>query len=383
MSNTDRNAKRNRRRKRSGLIEITNGLLTLVVLGLVVLGGAFLYGASQFYAPAVKVETNFTVERGSSVMTTAKRLEEQGLIPQNQLIPSEWLFWAGAKALRKDDDIKAGVYALKADYSMSDVLKEITEGKPIDFFVNVIPGETSFQVVARLNDPAQNLTGGAVTLPAEGSLLAIRYDFFPGDTRQSVLEAMQQKMQARLAEIWAARDPAIDAVIKSPAELVILASIVEKETGLASERPQVAAVFINRLKKGMRLQTDPSVLYGVTGGKEVLSRSPTSKELKAETPYNTYQIAGLPAGPIANPGEDALLAAAHPAATKDLYFVAKSASPADGHLFAETYAQHRKNVTAYRKAAAEAESESDKEALEAAEATAAGEVVTDATTTPQ
>ena len=382
MSKPDRQAKRTRRR-RSGLLEITNALLSLVVLGLVVAGGLFLWGAGQFYAPAVKQETNFTVERGSSVMTTARRLEEQGLIPQDQLLPSEWLFWAGARAMRKENDIKAGVYVLKSGYSMSDVLKEITEGKPIDFFVNVIPGETSYQVASRLNDPAGNLTGDPVALPAEGSLLAIRYDFFPGDTRQSVLDAMQQKMQARLAEIWAARDPAIDAVIKSPEELVILASIVEKETGLASERPQVAAVFINRLKKGMRLQTDPTVLYGVTGGKEVLNRSPTSKELKAETPYNTYQIDGLPAGPIANPGEDALLAAAHPAPSRDLYFVAKSASPADGHLFAETYAQHRKNVTAYRKAAAEAESESAKEALEAAEATAAGEDVPEETTTPQ
>src|SRR5690606_27080423 len=133
------------------------------------------------------------------------------------------------------------------------------------------------------------------------------------DSRQSVLDAMQKKMQDRLARIWAERDPAIDAVIKSPEELVVLASIVEKETGLASERPEVAAVFVNRLKKGMRLQTDPTVLYGVTGGKQVLNRSPTSQELKAATPYNTYQIDGLPAGPIANPGEEALLAAAHPA----------------------------------------------------------------------
>ena len=382
MSKPDRQAKRTRRR-RSGLLEITNALLSLVVLGLVVAGGLFLWGAGQFYAPAVKQETNFTVERGSSVMTTARRLEEQGLIPQDQLLPSEWLFWAGARAMRKENDIKAGVYVLKSGYSMSDVLKEITEGKPIDFFVNVIPGETSYQVASRLNDPAGNLAGEPVTVPPEGSLLAIRYDFFPGDTRQSVLDAMQEKMKARLAEIWAGRDPAIDEVIKSPEELVILASIVEKETGLAAERPQVAAVFVNRLKKGMRLQTDPTVLYGVTGGKQVLNRSPTSKELKAATPYNTYQVDGLPAGPIANPGEDALLAAAHPAPTKDLYFVARSADPADGHLFAATYAEHRKNVTLYRKAAAEAEVESAKEALEAAEATQAGEDVPEATTTPQ
>jgi UPF0755 protein len=182
-------------------------------------------------------------------------------------------------------------------------------------------------------------------------------------------------MKRTLDEIWAKRDPAIDSVIKTPGDLVTLASIVEKETGLETERPQVAAVFINRLKKNMRLQTDPTVLYGVTEGKAVLSRGPTSAELKAKNPYNTYQIDGLPPGPIANPGEDALKAVAHPAAIKDLYFVAKSANPADGHLFAETYAQHRKNVSLYRKAAAEADSEAAREALEAEQAEGAGETV--------
>jgi UPF0755 protein len=150
-----------------------------------------------------------------------------------------------------------------------------------------------------------------------------------------------------------------------------LASIVEKETGLASERPEVAAVFLNRLRKGMRLQTDPTVIYGVTQGRAVLSRGPTSAELKAETPYNTYQIDGLPPGPIANPGEEALWAVAKPAKTKDLYFVAKSADPADGHAFAASYAQHRKNVKAYRKAVDDAEAA--REALEAEAAKAAGE----------
>ncbi|MBL8592504.1 MAG: endolytic transglycosylase MltG, partial [Devosia sp.] len=344
--------------------------------GILVAVGIFLYGASQFYAPgAVKTEANFTVEKGSSVMTTARRLEEQGLIPQGQLLPSEWLFWGGARALKKEGDLKAGVYALKPNSSMADILTELTEGKPLDFFVNVIPGDTSFQVAERLNAEGPNLTGEPVPVPKEGTLLAVRYDFFPGDTRISVLEKMQAEMKKTVDEIWAGRDPAIDSVIKSPAELVTMASIVEKETGVASERPQVAAVFINRLKKNMRLQTDPTVLYGVTEGKAVLNRSPTSSELKAKTAYNTYQIDGLPPGPIANPGEDALKAVAHPAAIKDLYFVAKSANPADGHLFAETYAQHRKNVTLYRKAAAEADAEAAREALEAEQAEDAGEAV--------
>ncbi len=186
---------------------------------------------------------------------------------------------------------------------------------------------------------------------------------------------MQSEMKAKLDAIWQGRDKSIDDVIKSPAELVTLASIVEKETGLASERPEVAAVFINRLRKGMRLQTDPTVLYGVTEGRTVLSRGPTSQELQARTAYNTYQIDGLPPGPIANPGEEALKAVAHPATTNALYFVAKSANPSDGHLFAATYAEHRKNVSAYRKAAAEAEAERAREALEAEAAKDAGETV--------
>ena len=157
-------------------------------------------------------------------------------------------------------------------------------------------------------------------------------------------------------------------VVRSPAELVTLASVVEKETGVASERPQVAAVFINRLKKGMRLQSDPTIIYGITKGVGKLDRPIRKSEIEAETEYNTYQIDGLPAGPIANPGIEALEAVAHPAATQDLYFVARTTDPKDGHLFAATYADHRKNVTAYRKATAEAETEAAKEALEQTEA---------------
>lgn len=370
----DERKQKRRRRRGGGLISVLNAMLTLLVLGLLAGVGIFLYGANQFYAPgAVKKDTAFTVERGASIGTTANRLEEQGLLSTGGVVPGGYIFRAGSYALKKQGELKAGVYQLKADYSMADVLRELTEGKPLDFFVNVIPGDTSYLVAERLNADNPNLTGDPVELPPEGSLLAIRYDFFPGDTRQSVLDKMQAEMKAKVAAIWAGRDPAIDSVIKSPEELVTLASIVEKETGLESERPQVAAVFINRLKSGMRLQTDPTVLYGVTEGKTILNRGPTASELKQKTPYNTYQIDGLPPGPIANPGEAALMAVAHPAATKDLYFVAKSADPADGHLFAETYAQHRKNVALYREAAAEAEAEAAKEALEAEEAGDAGE----------
>ncbi len=371
----ERTEKRARRRRRGGFVDVVNALLTLVVFTLLAAVGLFLYGANQFYAPgAVKAETTFQVEKGTSINTTAQLLEDKGLLPEGQLIPSSLIFRAGSYAMKKQSSLKAGVYVLKANASMADILTELTEGEPLDFFVNVIPGETSFAVGQKLNE-ASNLTGDPVPLPPEGSLLAIRYDFMPGDARQTLLDKMQAEMKAKIAEVWANRDKAIDDVIKSPEEMVTLASIVEKETGLASERPQVAAVFINRLRFNMRLQTDPTVLYGVTEGKLVLNRSPTATELKQKTAYNTYQIDGLPPGPIANPGVDALMAVAHPAPTKDLYFVAKSANPADGHLFAPNYEEHRKNVALYRKAAAEAEAEAAREALEAEEAKDAEQAV--------
>jgi len=364
------------KRRRGGLIDVVNAFLTILVFGILAVVGGFLYAANQFYAPgAVKAETTFQVEKGTSISTTASLLEEKGLLPEGQLIPSSLIFRAGSYAMKKQTGLKAGVYVLKANASMADILKELTEGEPLDFFVNVIPGETSYAVAQKLNETGPNLTGDPVVTPPEGALLAVRYDFMPGDARQTLLDQMQAQMKAKLDAIWAARDTSIDDVIKSPEQLVTLASIVEKETGLASERPQVASVFINRLRKKMPLQTDPTVLYGVTEGKVVLNRSPTSAELKQKNAYNTYLNAGLPPGPIANPGEEALFAVAHPAVTKDLYFVAKSANPADGHLFAPTYADHRNNVKLYRKAAAEAGSEAAREALEAEAAKDAGETV--------
>lgn len=372
---SERTEKRQKRRRSNGFVDVLNALLTLVVFGILAVVGAFLYAANQFYAPgAVTVDTNFQVEKGTSLNTTASLLEEKGLLPEGQLVPSSLIFRAGSYAMKKQSALKAGVYVLKANSSMADILKELTEGEPLAFFVNVIPGETSYTVAQKISE-ASNLSGDPVPVPPEGSLLAIRYDFMPGDARQTLLEQMQAQMKARLDEIWANRDKSIDDVIKSPEQLVTLASIVEKETGLETERDHVASVFINRLRKKMPLQTDPTVLYGVTEGKVVLNRSPTSAELKQKNAYNTYLNPGLPPGPIANPGEKALLAAAHPAVTKDLYFVAKSANPADGHLFAPTYAEHRKNVALYRKAAAEADSEAAREALEAEAAEDAGETV--------
>lgn len=360
----DRKEKRPRRR-RSTLVSVLNGLLTLVVLGLIVVGGAFFWGANTFYAAgSVKQDTNFLVEKGSRLASIAERLEEQGLIE------NKYIFQAGGWALKKQTEIKAGEFVLKANSSMADILKEITEGKPILLAVVVPEGWTSWQVADRLaNHP--DLTGEPPATPEEGSILPGSYDYDRGMPRSEVLANMKAAMAEKLAEIFAGCDPTVcgeNGVVRSPAELVTLASVVEKETGVASERPQVAAVFVNRLKKGMRLQSDPTIIYGITKGVGKLDRPIRKSEIEAETAYNTYQIDGLPAGPIANPGVEALEAVAHPAATKDLYFVAKTTDPADGHLFAATYAEHRKNVAAYRKATAEAETEAAKEALEQAEA---------------
>lgn len=387
MPNTDRHAKRNRRRKRSGLIEITNGLLTLVVLGLLVLGGSVLFMAQQFYTPGPAAqETTFVVEKGSSLSTVAERLENQGLIG------NRWIFQMGGWAMRKQRDIKAGEFILPAKASMSAVLKELTEGTPIARRVTIPEGWTSWQVAQEIGKDAHILTGELTSPPAEGSVLPGSYDYAREDTRQSVLDRMQAKMKAELAEVWASCDPQVcgaDAPIKTPQELVTLASIIERETGVPTERGQVAAVFINRLKKGMRLQSDPTIIYGITRGEAPLGRGLKRSEIEAQTPYNTYQVDGLPAGPIANPGIESLKAAANPDDVDYLYFVAAGAVPSDGHLFATNYAEHRRNVAKFREVErqqaieAEAEAEAAKDAIEAEQATAAGETVTQAPAAPQ
>lgn len=387
MPNTDRHAKRNRRRKRSGLIEVTNGLLTLVVLGLLVLGGSVLFMAQQFYTPGPAAqETTFVVEKGSSLSTVAERLENQGLIG------NRWIFQMGGWAMRKQRDIKAGEFILPAKASMSAVLKELTEGTPIARRVTIPEGWTSWQVAQEIGKDAHILTGELTSPPAEGSVLPGSYDYAREDTRQSVLDRMQAKMKAELAEAWASCDPQVcgaDAPIKTPQELVTLASIIERETGVPTERGQVAAVFINRLKKGMRLQSDPTIIYGITRGEAPLGRGLKRSEIEAQTPYNTYQVDGLPAGPIANPGIESLKAAANPDDVDYLYFVAAGAVPSDGHLFATNYAEHRRNVAKFREVErqqaieAEAEAEAAKDAIEAEQATAAGETVTQAPATPQ
>ena len=366
----DRRQKRSKQRR--GFMDVVNAFLTLVVLGVLVVGGLVLYGAHTFYAASpTTAETVFTVEKGNNLSSVGQRLETAGLID------NRYVFQLGGYVLKKHAQLKTGEYSLPAGASMYDILKALTEGKPIQLGVTIPEGFTVAQVADRLNGN-DKLTGEIDALPAEGSILPDTYDFDPGASRQSVLDRMSAAMKAKVAEIWQNRDPGIP--LSSPDQLVTLASIVEKETPVASERAHIAGVYYNRLVHHMRLQSDPTVVYGITKGAGPSGRAPTRAELDQQTPYNTYQIDGLPPGPIANPGVEALTATAHPTRSNDIYFVAASLNPKDGHLFAANYADHRKNVAKLRviekqQAAADAEADSDaaKDQLEEQQAAAAGD----------
>lgn len=351
------------RKKPNTFIQVANAFLTLIILGLVIGAGLIYYGISQFNNDGpIAEETIFAVPQGAGVSTIARKLQDEGLISNS------YIFRFGTVAMDKDTELKAGEFRIAANSSMRDILIELTEGRAIQYNVTIPEGFTSWQIVERLK-AAELLTGEIDEIPVEGSLLPNTYNFERGATRQSVVEQMKVAHDEALAEIWENRDEGLP--IETPEELVILASIVEKETGLAAERPEVAGVFINRLNKGMRLQSDPTIIYGITNGEGTLGRGLKRSEIDAKTEYNTYQIDGLPVGPIANPGIESMKAVANPAETDALYFVADGSG---GHAFAKTYDEHRANVAKWRQIekerqeAAEAAAEAEKEALEREEA---------------
>jgi UPF0755 protein len=245
-------------------------------------------------------------------------------------------------ALKARDDLKAGEYQFKAHASLRDVVATIVDGRVVAHQLTIPEGLTSEQIVARLLDD-DILSGNIKEIPREGSLLPDTYNFNRGMTREQIIQRMQQAQQRVLKEVWDRHSP--DLPIKTPEQLVVLASLVEKETGKPEERTRVAAVFVNRLKQRMRLQSDPTIIYGLVGGKGTLGRPIMKSEIEQPTPYNTYQIDGLPPGPIANPGRASLEAVANPARTRELYFAADGTG---GHAFAETYEQHQRNVARLR-----------------------------------
>jgi len=309
-----------------------------VIVAAVIGGGAWIFLKQQFEAPGpLAQETVVLVPRGAGLSAIAEDLAAAGVVSDPLLFSLGVRLFGDARALQ------AGEYAFAAGSSMQEAAALLASGRTVVHRLTVPEGLTSVEVVELLG-AAEPLTGEIPAVPPDGALLPETYHFHRGDSRESVLERMQQSMDEALAELWAKRQENLP--LQSPEEALTLASIIEKETGVDSERPLVASVFVNRLRKGMPLQSDPTVVYGITEGKAPLGRSLTRSDLAAPTPYNTYQIAGLPPGPIANPGRAALQAAMNPAESKYFYFVAAGDG---GHAFARTLNEHNANVAKWRK----------------------------------
>ena len=242
-----------------------------------------------------------------------------------------------------DKHLKAGEYQFFSHISMADVLKQMAKGEVLYRKLTLPEGLTTAQMLEIIANN-EFLSGEISLIPQEGSLLPETYNFFRGDSRDSVIIQAQEAMQKSLDDAWAKRDETVP--VKNPQELLILASIIEKETGVPGERGLVASVFVNRLRKGMRLQTDPTVIYALTEGKKDLGRLLTRKDLEVDSPYNTYKYYGLPPKPICNPGKASLEAAANPEVSSYLYFVADGTG---GHRFANSLNEHNQNVSHWKK----------------------------------
>jgi UPF0755 protein len=320
------------------LLWVLLSALGLALLGAAGVGGLYLYGKHRYEAegPLEAPEIVF-LKRGMGLNTIARVLEEEGAVE------SALIFRLGVRLAGLSAALKAGEYEIPAHASMQEIAALLHEGKAILHKVTVPEGRTSHEIVEIVKaDPV--LVGEVSKVPEEGALLPETYLFERGTSRDEILARMAAAHDAVMEELWPAR--AENLPIKTEEEAVILASIVEKETGVAEERPRVASVFINRLNRGMRLQSDPTIIYGITGGKGPLGRRIRRSEIDGATPYNTYQIDGLPPTPIANPGRAAIEAVLNPPETKDLYFVADGTG---GHAFASSLKEHLKNVAAFRR----------------------------------
>ncbi len=285
----------------------------------------------------LRAETTVVIPRGAGLDAIAGQLAEAGIIEQ------AWLFGLVVRLEGRGRGLRAGEYLIPAGLSMREAIALLESGRTVVRRVTVPEGLTSLQLVELLHR-TEGLEGSVAATPPEGSLLPETYHFSLMDSRQDLVARMAEARDTLIAELWAQRSDGLP--IATPEEAVILASIVEKETGVPEERPLVAGVFVNRLRKGMRLQSDPTVIYGLSNGSGSLGRELTRQDLATANPYNTYMIDGLPPGPIANPGRASLQAVLQPAATEFLYFVADGNG---GHAFAKTLAQHNRNVAQWRK----------------------------------
>ena len=323
------------------LINFLSGFLSLIAFLASVIAAVFVYFERQIVAPGPLDADKIVIVHGSSA-DVVDQLEREGVIEKGFLLN---LYW---QATGKAQQIKGGEYLFRRQASLVQVTDTLVEGKAVLHSLTIPEGKTSVEILELVRSNP-DLVGDIRDIPKEGALLPETYKFARGMTRTALLDRMAQDQAKLLREIWAKRAP--DLPISSPQELVILASVVEKETGKADERPRVAAVFVNRLRSRMRLESDPTVIYGLVGGKGALGRSLTRADLLSQNAYNTYVIPGLPAGPITNPGRAALEAVANPSRTKEFYFVADGTN---GHVFAETFEQHQRNVQKWRQIEAEA-----------------------------
>ena len=366
--------------------------LTFLMVALFLAGGLIMWGKAQYDAPGPLSEAVCVqVKSGSNMRRVSKDLAAQGAVT------SASIFRIGADYEEKTGRLKAGSFLIEPESTMKDIVDVITRGgastcgteivyrigvtrvsvqvreldpatnrfaelatftpgvdeipevygkmrdtADVRFRIAVAEGVTSWQVVNAISS-MDIMDGTVAAVPPEGSLAPDSYEVRKGDDRSALLARMSSAQETLLAAAWEAR--ADDLPIESPEELLILASLIEKETGVSDERRQVSSVFVNRINQGMRLQTDPTVIYGITRGEGVLGRGLRRSELRAETPYNTYVINGLPPTPIANPGRASLMAAAQPDETPYIFFVADGTG---GHAFAVTLAEHNRNVAVWR-----------------------------------
>ncbi|EHK76046.1 aminodeoxychorismate lyase [Sinorhizobium meliloti CCNWSX0020] len=345
------------RKARSQVVIFLNFVMTVVVFVALAAAGAVYYAMHEYEKPGpLEANKNFIVRSGAGISEIASNLE------RNEIITDSRVFRFVSEAYLSNDTLKAGEYEIKAHASMQEIMELLKSGKSILYSVSLPEGLTVKQMFHRLADDPVLVGDLPAELPPEGSLKPDTYKFTRGTDRNEIVKQMTAAQKALVQQIWEKRDP--DLPVSTIEEFVTLASIVEKETGRADERPRVASVFINRLEKGMRLQSDPTIIYGIFGGDgKPADRAILRSDLDKQTPYNTYLIKGLPPTPIANPGRAALEAVANPSRTPELYFVADGTG---GHVFAETLDEHNANVRRWRKLEAERAAEAAK-ATEAAQ----------------
>ncbi len=322
---------------RHPLVIAGNAVFTVLILIAIAGGILFVVAKQRFEAPGpLDKEKIVNIPPRLGIRDIADLLVREGVIDH------PWTFVVSAMLAKTHDDLRFGEYQFPKQASLHDVINTIIDGKVVQHQITIPEGLTSEQIVQRLLE-TDILSGNIKEIPREGSMLPESYRYPRGASRDQVIQRLQQAQARVVQEVWERRMP--DLPLRSPQQLVILASIVEKETGRPDERTRVAAVFVNRLKQRMKLQSDPTIIYGLVGGKGTLGRPILKSEIEQHTPYNTYVIEGLPPGPIANPGRSALEAVANPARTKELYFVADGTG---GHAFSETLEQHQRNVARLR-----------------------------------